>query len=274
MSTENEYMLGHHDVEWARLEAQHRLWRGTLLDALPALGIGPGSAILEAGCGSGVLLRDLAEVVGPGGRAVGIERDPSAVEVARRVVADQDWTEVRQGDLFQLEPAAGTDAFDLVVARWVVGWLPEQEEVLRRLATQLRPGGYLLIQDYDYDSIRVAPEQPGILRLFEGMVAGYALHGGDAYVATRLPQMIHDLGLELFSIDPHCKAGPPGSDVFRWVETFFRQHVHRLVADGVLNETEAQASLDGWDAAHATPGSVFFSPLVVNVVARRLHSNP
>ena len=263
------YMLGLGDRVWERLAAQHRVWRHTLLVALPPLGIGPGSRVLEVGCGNGVLLRDLAEVVGPGGRAVGVEHDPSAVTQARQALADLPWVAVRQGDLFELEPATPGEAFDLVVARWVLAWLPTPERAVEQLIPQLRPGGRLLVQDYDYDAIRVTPPQPGLERLFEVMPQGYALHGGDAWCATRLPQLYTEAGLELVAVEPHCKAGGPQSDVFRWAETFFRQHVQKLVDDGLLSDAERDASLAGWDAAHATPGSVFFSPLVVNVIGRR-----
>ncbi len=269
MTTDAEYLLGHGEHEWDRLDEQHLVWRHTLLDALAPLGIGPGSRLLEVGCGNGVLLRDLASIVGPRGRAVGIERDPSAVARARQTLAELPWAEVRQDDLFELHPADPADAFDLVVARWVLAWLPTPERALAHLVPQLRPGGLLLVQDYDYDSIRLEPPQAALVHLFEAMTQGYALNGGDVWCAVRLPRLYVEAGLELIEVEPHCKAGGPDSGVFRWAERFFRQHVQRLVDDGLLSAAERDASLTGWDTARATPGSVFFSPLVVNVVGRR-----
>lgn len=264
-----EYMLGHGDREWDRLHRQHAVWRDTLLDFLPKLGAGPGSRLLEVGCGNGVLLRDLALHVGPQGHVVGIERDPDAAGQAAQYVADLPWVEVHQGDLFALEPAAPEDAFDLVVARWVIAWLPSPDEAVRRLVPQVRPGGRLLIQDYNYDAIRVEPEQLPLRKLFEIMPQAYALHGGDAWSAMRLPRLFVEAGLDELFVEPHCKAGDPDSGVFRWAERFFREHVQRLVDDGLLTAEERQASLEAWDTARATPGTVFFSPLVVNVAGRR-----
>ena len=88
-------------------------------------------------------------------------------------------------------------------------------------------------------------------------------------MAIRLPQFYADLGLDLVAVEPFCKAGPPDHGAFRWAERFFRQHVQRLVDDGVLTEQERDASFEAWDEARRTPGAVFFSPLVVNVVGRR-----
>jgi len=266
MTTETRYLLGHDETEWDRLREQHRLWRHTLLDALPPLGVGAGARVLEVGCGSGALLRDLAAIAGDGGRVVGVERDPAAAARARDEVADLPQVEVRQGDVFELE---GEERFDLVVARWVISFLPTPERAVARLVPLLEPGGHLLIQDYDYDAIRVAPEEPAVRRLFEVTPEAYVRRGGDAWIATRLPEIYARLGLELVEVRPFCKAGPPSSPVFRWAERFFLHYVQRLVDDDLLTAEEGEASRRGWARARETPGTVFFSPLVVNVVGRR-----
>jgi ubiquinone/menaquinone biosynthesis C-methylase UbiE len=78
------YLLGHDATEQDRLFHQHVLWRGTLLPTLQEVGVRRGAAVLEVGCGTGVLLADIAELVLPDGVAAGIER--SADAVARRAI--------------------------------------------------------------------------------------------------------------------------------------------------------------------------------------------
>ena len=269
--TETDYMLNHDAKEWDRLKHQHHLWRDTLLDHLPRLGIRAGSRILEVGCGSGILLRDLAEIAGSSGRTVGLERDAAAVAHARHTVSvsPELETEVVQGDIFELEAGDLGGPFDLVVARWVLDWLPERREALRRMAEQVKPGGYLLIQDYNYDAIRVEPSQPGLVKLFTTMPKAYAQHGGDAWYTVRLAQEFHRLGWITESVTPICRAGGPESAVFQWAERFFRDYVQHIVDDGLLTQDEGDAAVAGWDTAVTTPGSLFFSPLIVTVVGRR-----
>jgi len=61
------YLLGHDATEQDRLFHQHVLWRGTLLPTLQEVGVRRGAAVLEVGCGTGVLLADIAELVLPDG---------------------------------------------------------------------------------------------------------------------------------------------------------------------------------------------------------------
>ncbi|MEM9594153.1 MAG: methyltransferase domain-containing protein [Acidobacteriota bacterium] len=265
----SHYVLGHDEREWDRLEQQHRVWRDTLLTSLDARALGPGTRVLEVGCGNGALLRDLAERVGSSGRAVGVERNPEAVARARAALADLPWTTVHEADVFELDGGTLGGSFDLVVMRWVLSFLPSPERVLERVVDHLRPGGLLVVQDYNYDGIRVEPPQPGLELLFRTVPKVYEHHGGDAWIATRLPRLYSELGLELVAVEPHCKAGGPDSDAFRWAERFFHEHLQTFVDDGLMTEAERDAALTGWADARITPGSVFFSPLVVNVIGRR-----
>ncbi len=72
MASEKAYVLGTHDEELARLGVQHRAWRERALGAWRRGGIGPGSTVLDVGCGPGYASLDLAELVGSGGRVVAV----------------------------------------------------------------------------------------------------------------------------------------------------------------------------------------------------------
>src|SRR6516165_4116433 len=83
-----------------------------------AAGIAPGARVADVGCGPGAVLRLLAERVEPGGQAVGIDADTSAVATARQQTADlpQARVQVGQADATSLEP----DAWDVVMCRHVL----------------------------------------------------------------------------------------------------------------------------------------------------------
>ena len=261
-----DYLLGYDEQELARLEAQHAVWAPALLGCLRRHGLHAGALVLDAGCGTGALLRDLADAVGPGGRAVGIERDRASVELARTGVADRPWAEVRQGDLLT-DDLGGR--YELVVSRWVFSFLHDPGAALLRLRDVLRPDGILVIQDYQHDGIRLFPEHPAVHRVIEAFRAAYRRTGGDLYVAGRLPQLMAAAGMDVVEVDPVVKAGGPGSPPFDWVERFLHEHVGTLVEAGLLTKAEEGEFRDAWQAARAVPGCTLYTPIVASVVARR-----
>ena len=98
----------------------------------------PGARILDAGCGTGRVGRELAR---RGYEVVGVDNDASMLEVARAEAPELSW---RLQDLAAL---ADSEEYDLVVAAGnVMVYLAEgtEADVVRRLAAALRPGGRLV----------------------------------------------------------------------------------------------------------------------------------
>ncbi len=107
---------------------------------IAALGIHPGQAVLDAGCGSGHWAVAFAR---RGMRVAGIDLSPEmirlATERADAAAVAIDW---RVGDLAALPfPDA---AFDAVQARVALQFVPDIPAALRELRRVLRPGGRLL----------------------------------------------------------------------------------------------------------------------------------
>src|SRR5258705_13430646 len=74
MKSERDYILGTHDEEIERLALQNRVWRPRAADAWRRAGFTVGQTLLDIGCGPGHASVDLAEIVGPSGRVVAIDR--------------------------------------------------------------------------------------------------------------------------------------------------------------------------------------------------------
>lgn len=87
---------------------------------------------LDIGCGTGVLLRELAE---RGWEASGVEWDEDTAAVARRVSGRP----VHAGDFRGIE--LPSSAYDLVVLQHVLEHLDDPKQVLQRIADLLAPAG-------------------------------------------------------------------------------------------------------------------------------------
>src|SRR5439155_2924209 len=71
---DRDYVLGTPTKELARLGLQHRVWRPAVLDCWRRAGITVGKRVLDVGAGPGYATVDLAEIVGPMGEVVALER--------------------------------------------------------------------------------------------------------------------------------------------------------------------------------------------------------
>ncbi len=112
-------------------------------------GVGSGWHCLEVGGGSGSIASWLADRVGPTGRVLATDIDPRFLESLNLPNL-----EVRRHDI-ATDPLPEA-AFDLVHARLVLMHLPERETALARMISALKPGGWLV--DEEYDSCSMPPD--------------------------------------------------------------------------------------------------------------------
>ncbi|GAA3009707.1 class I SAM-dependent methyltransferase [Actinokineospora diospyrosa] len=109
---------------------------------LTAAGVGPGLRCWEVGGGDGGIGHWLAGQVGPTGSVVITDIDP-------RWIPAHDGTTVLRHDVTRDDPP-GHD-FDLIHARLVLLHLPQRATVLDRLVSSLKPGGRLVLEEYDLE---------------------------------------------------------------------------------------------------------------------------
>jgi ubiquinone/menaquinone biosynthesis C-methylase UbiE len=114
----------------------------------PHVGRGP---VLEAGCGTGLILQRLAQL-NNGRPTVGIDLSAGMLRVARsRGLA------IAQASVDALP--FPDQSFDTVVSFKVLAHVPQIERALAELARVTRPGGYLLLEFYNRYSLRTLIKQ-------------------------------------------------------------------------------------------------------------------
>ncbi|MFC0844641.1 class I SAM-dependent methyltransferase [Streptomyces noboritoensis] len=110
--------------------------------AVAELGLRPGAAVLDAGCGTGRALPPLRDAVGPSGMVLGLDLTPEMLEAAVRAGRDRAG-QLALGDVARLPLRTG--ALDAVFGAGLISHLPEPEANLRELARVVRPGGQLAL---------------------------------------------------------------------------------------------------------------------------------
>ena len=111
-----------------------------------------GKCLLDAGCGIGDDVRALAQIVGPQGRVVGIDKSQTLLDIARKGSEGVDLSgEFVLGDVSCLDIA--DSSFDGCRAERVLQHCDNPEQVLSEMVRLVRPGGCVVVVDVDYDSM-------------------------------------------------------------------------------------------------------------------------
>ena len=211
--SQDEYLLANQPSELERLQLQSRVWEPTGRQLLSKLGSGSGGRALDVGCGGLGWLRILSEWVGPSGQVIGGDIDESLLDAARSFLEAEGISNVELcvDDLFdsKLEP----QSFDLVHARYLIAPLgrgPEQVASHQRL---VRPGGSLVLEEWDLGSWHFNPPAPAAERLIRLLSEIFASLGGEA--GRGLPELLREIGVKEPEIDAHVIALRPGHPYLR-----------------------------------------------------------
>lgn len=108
--------------------------------------VGTGKALLEVGCGTGLILERVAKFAQ---RAEGVDVSPGMVEHARRRGLD-----VRVADATSLPYADAV--FDVAFSFKVLAHVPRFDEALDEMLRVVRPGGHIVFDIYNRRSLRYA----------------------------------------------------------------------------------------------------------------------
>jgi SAM-dependent methyltransferase len=184
--------------EGRRLMRQAQLLRPHTERALRAAGIGPGSSVLDLGCGMGDVALIAAEL---GAEVVSIERDPNVAAAARARLGDR--VEVVVGDI--TDPHV-TGAFDAIVGRLILMYVRDPAAVIRELVRRyLRPGGAVAFIEYDFRSTLLLPG-PELFRSTLETVVGIIKAAG----------FHHDIGLRWPAVFEAAGLTTPAVEAFLW----------------------------------------------------------
>ncbi|MFM8347033.1 MAG: methyltransferase domain-containing protein [Bacteroidota bacterium] len=204
------YIHGSDPEEQQRLSLLNRLMNDRYLPKVP---VREGMRVFDAGSGLGQFSARLAEVVGPNGFCLGLERDEQQLAVARTLEGPV--LHFRQGDIFSIPFHPGEEgSFDLVHARFLLEHLPDPARAIRQMKRALKPGGTLCISDDDHQAMVLFPEPEGFRQLWDAYMDAYVEVGNDPWIGRKLPKLFHEQGFCDIRIDTAFFGDVSGSPTF------------------------------------------------------------
>ena len=211
--SESDYEFGSGDDELARLEVQGRVLAPATRMLFAAAGIRPGMRVLDLGCGAGDVAFVAADLVGPEGYVIGVNRAPEALGRARLRAEQRGLRQVEfvEGDIHDPGPGG---PFDAIVGRLILMYVPDPAAVLRRQATVLRAGGLVVPIEFDIPAARALSATPLASEAHAWVVEAFAKGGIQPALGTRLWAILREAGLRplgMLGIQPHFGPDDPGA---------------------------------------------------------------
>jgi ubiquinone/menaquinone biosynthesis C-methylase UbiE len=192
-----------------RLRILARVMRPSTLNLFERVGIASGASCLDVGCGGGDVSFELARLVGPQGRVVGVDLDEAKLETAR--------SEARASELDNVEfhccvvgEGRLEGAFDVAYCRFLLTHLRDPLTAVREIRKALRPGGLLMTVDIDCRGYFTCPETEGQKRFLHLYTEAVRRRGGDPDIGPRLPGLMMDSGFENVQMNVVHPAGLDG----------------------------------------------------------------
>jgi len=268
--TERDYVLGTHDEEIDRLGLQHRVWRSTVLECWRKAGLGFGHRVIDVGAGPGFATIDLAEVVGPQGEVLAVERSSRFLEVAAGACAVRGLANVRFRNMDLMNESLGVTGFDAAWCRWVACFVPSVATLVGRIADALRPGGVAIFHEYlDYATWQYAPRRPALERFVQEVMASWRAAGGEPDIARDLPALLPAAGLRVREVRPHVFCATPREYLWHWPASFIEINAARLRDLGRVSPDWVDAVRREFEAAQADERTLVTTPMVLEIVAER-----
>ncbi len=243
-------------VQSERLQALEAVLDAGTVQHLDSLGVGGGWRCLEVGAGAGSVAEWLAERVGPDGEVL-------ATDVSTRYLdaIGGPGLEVREHDI-RTDPLPERH-FDLIHARLVVEHLGRA--AVEAMVPALAPGGLLVLEDYDFSSAVVHPENDAMRRVTDAVLGFMSRAGFDPLYGRKLIDELEAVGVEGVEAEGRVRVYRGGTAGTAFSRLSLQSLRPTLVEEGLLAEEDASEALAGLEDA----GNTFLSPTMVAAWGRR-----
>ncbi|MDO6436649.1 class I SAM-dependent methyltransferase [Cyclobacterium sp. 1_MG-2023] len=195
-----------------------------------------GMAVLDVGCGTGAITKDIAKNVGNAGKVIGIDNTEKFIQSGRESDKDIENVNLVHCDLFDFETK---EKFDLIVSARTLQWLNNPKEALSKMKSMLKPNGMISILDYNHNNLEWKPEPPESMKAFYVIFLKWRKDAGmNNEIADDLPDLMKEIGMveiEKINSDEHYDKSRPDfkAKVGIWAKV---AGLKQMVDEGYLEE--------------------------------------
>lgn len=227
--------------------------------------------VLDVGCGNGDLSRFVAELAGPEGEVVAIDRSEEALALARTIEPVQGAAPIRYRYAQLNEALPDIGQFDAIVGRRVLMYLPDAAGALGRLVGLTKPGAIVAFQEHARAGLPCTQGKPELHRqLYHRMWDTVAAEGGDVTLGFRLVELMTTAGLSVEAA--RCEAVLLQKGEASFLPSLAQAMLPRMIERGIASADDVGLDTlgDRIEREHRAVGGTIVWDLAFLVSARRL----
>ena len=164
----------------------------------------PGMNVLDVGCGTGAISKDIANIVGENGKVTGIDNTENFILSGQETYRSVVNLELISVDLFEYN---SDEKYDLIVSARTLQWLSNPKEALIKMKSMLKPDGQISILDYNHTNLNWNPLPPESMQEFYKTFLKWRQDAGmNNEIADDLPNLLEEVGfhsIEKINSDEH-----------------------------------------------------------------------
>ena len=223
--------------ERARLSGMEALWDPGSQALLDEIGIGPGWKCLEVGAGGGSMVEWMAS---RGAHVTAIDIDTRFIEHLASDSISVRRIDLREDELPQAE-------YDLVHSRLVLEHLSDRKRILDRLVATLKPGAWMVMEDYDWTNYGFEDGTRGFSEIGDAILDFMTTAGFERDYGRRVAADMEAAGLTDIRGEGRARLINPTSPGFDFFRLSFESLREAIVKAGRLSAEQADAAVTVFD---------------------------
>ncbi len=138
--------MSYHGADWLIRTEREQEERCSLM--LANLGVKPGMTVCDMGCGNGFYALQLAKMVGPAGRVLGVDIQPKMLSLLKERAAQQQVTNVEPVLGTVIDPKLPAGEVDIILCVDVYHEFTHPERMLKAMRDSLSKTGVVVLLEY------------------------------------------------------------------------------------------------------------------------------
>jgi len=160
---------------------------------------------------------------------------------------------------------------DGMYCRWALAWIPNPEEILKKVVTALKPKGKVVLQEYyDWSTLQTEPHKAALAKGIAQALKSFKDTENEIDVGRHLPAMLERIGMKVTGFRPMMKIATAENGVWQWPKSFFQSYFPRLIAQNYLTAAEVREALLELEELEKVEGATICTCLMVEVIAEKI----